>query len=1459
MSASSPTDTGGISRGDSFLGRSGSNVCLRPPLVMDAQIPPKGILKSGEKSDLAESGRARRKTRMTTGRRVRFASDEGRQPGSPMSGDVFDQDGELAPAALSLPGDAEEFQMIMNMAVDAEAQQRESPEESTDDATRLDAAVEAVTQDFSVNPILLTFRDPRSESKYVQFVIENKSFLAGKLYTLMSGVVSFVLLIPYLNFDLTPEKVASFYVIFLFSCIAIAWLILGLFFLDATLPIREYLFFFTVATHWPAFASTTIMVKEDKAYRYAYTSGCFVFCCFIAQPRFVGMFFFLTLTPIATLFATTFADSDYWDNNNKFEIIYWGIPLFPLYMLRIFETRSREAFVENERGKATMEVLNQRSTMTKKLLARFFPLTATMRLLKTHGQEQYAVYPGTALFFSTVEGFTEWAAVTSAEMVVSHVAQMFITMEKLAKRYGVEKVSTIGDTYFGAVFPFTARTSKGGNPSPDDEVNRSTASDTPKDAGLDSTQQRHLPRIKHLHNHSNDNTPPAGTVAIEMEPIEERDDVRASPPDSPASRMDQPGSVGMIPLPLHRTNSQISSKSQSTSSGSSEQRNMAERAHRILRFATAVRHHKDVMPIRIGCHIGAVIGGFVGIQPPKFDLFGAAIQRLHNLESKSKKRRIHGSQEIIDAACDFGRPSDDFEASDVSGQIFSSWRANRDGGPNSATELNSGKKLKEKEKQDASAEADEDYVEERALVLCAYLAKFGEGQRDKAMRGFETREALLKKSLARAKTAPREIDLGDDEVLDNIDRVSDAASDPDGEPHERKPLLLDDDDVLRIENPGDEKELYTFSMLRMEFTDPKVESQYINRLITSQLSREVFITFAIMALFLVCGHIGTACTHTPADRMLPMIIIMILVFHLGYLHYVGTSHNYAMPIVQFTYSVISWLAAMMYQPGCGYVDEIHAGGNMVALYFFLIVASPSFSLEIRMPIRLLFLVINAGQMAAATGIRRLVYGDDVLVWEALPPAFVLAFTFMSLFSDFTMRCGFQATMRRRALQNNRSEYAEQTAEALEMMIPSFVIDRLLRAAKRGHVVDMSDLASQQSGASAATGLSALSALSGGSAASTLSAQGRLITGDVAQAMLMRRSETVWPYPRAVVMFVSFEPPVMAYDTISDTVMRIEAVARGRSIQKVKTIGTTVVLVAGIDKSLQFDDAVVNVVDAALEIQRRVFPVHLTEGWKHRIGIHCGPIYGAVIGSQSLAFDVYGDTVNTASVMESTAPANSIRCTAAIRQALPLDEAELDFAVDSIPIPIQLKGKGALQVYHVQERERHRVGPVASTQPQNSQVADHESSSSDPSDPSAYAESIRSSIRSAAMLPSAAAAGGAFGGHSESGELDNVSDSPDSQRPSPPRQRKDRPSSSIPTAGTSGNTDAMRCEDIDDNEVASVAPTNKSGAASSASERATKGAETGTNTDTDTENTDPLDKMKRKIFDDDIAGFSDEDD
>ena len=109
--------------------------------------------------------------------------------------------------------------------------------------------------------------------------------------------------------------------------------------------------------------------------------------------------------------------------------------------------------------------------------------------------------------------------------------------------------------------------------------------------------------------------------------------------------------------------------------------------------------------------------------------------------------------------------------------------------------------------------------------------------------------------------------------------------------------------------------------------------------------------------------------------------------------------------------------------------------------------------------------------------------------------------------------------------------------------------------------------------------------------------------------------------------------------------RFDAIARKRKLEKIKTIGDSYMAVGGVPAANRTH--AVDSVLAALEIQR--FMMELAEKkkaldrpcWQLRLGIHTGPLVAGVIGREKFAYDVWGDTVNTASRLESSGVAGRI--------------------------------------------------------------------------------------------------------------------------------------------------------------------------------------------------------------------------
>ena len=80
----------------------------------------------------------------------------------------------------------------------------------------------------------------------------------------------------------------------------------------------------------------------------------------------------------------------------------------------------------------------------------------------------------------------------------------------------------------------------------------------------------------------------------------------------------------------------------------------------------------------------------------------------------------------------------------------------------------------------------------------------------------------------------------------------------------------------------------------------------------------------------------------------------------------------------------------------------------------------------------------------------------------------------------------------------------------------------------------------------------------------------------------------------------------------------------------------------------------------------------------RIGLNCGPVTAGVIGTHKFIYDVWGNTVNVASRMETAATPGGIRITEDLKNQLKKQRG-LKF---SDPIECQIKGKGHMKTYDV---------------------------------------------------------------------------------------------------------------------------------------------------------------------------------
>jgi adenylate cyclase len=160
------------------------------------------------------------------------------------------------------------------------------------------------------------------------------------------------------------------------------------------------------------------------------------------------------------------------------------------------------------------------------------------------------------------------------------------------------------------------------------------------------------------------------------------------------------------------------------------------------------------------------------------------------------------------------------------------------------------------------------------------------------------------------------------------------------------------------------------------------------------------------------------------------------------------------------------------------------------------------------------------------------------------------------------------------------------------------------------------------------------------------------------------------------------PPEATVALLSELFSQFDALTETRGLEKIKTIGDAYMVAGGLPDPMP--DHAGAMAELALEMLELAARRRLPDGGpvRLRIGVDSGPVVAGVIGRRRFSYDLWGDTVNTASRMQTTGVPGCIQVTERIHDLLG------DRYLFQERGMIQVKGKGRMLTYFLSGRARN---------------------------------------------------------------------------------------------------------------------------------------------------------------------------
>ena len=196
----------------------------------------------------------------------------------------------------------------------------------------------------------------------------------------------------------------------------------------------------------------------------------------------------------------------------------------------------------------------------------------------------------------------------------------------------------------------------------------------------------------------------------------------------------------------------------------------------------------------------------------------------------------------------------------------------------------------------------------------------------------------------------------------------------------------------------------------------------------------------------------------------------------------------------------------------------------------------------------------------------------------------------------------------------------------------------------------------------------------------------ILPQEIAEELKLSGSAKTKLYSSASVMFTDFKgfttlsgqlSPEVLVQELNNIFIHFDDISDKHKLEKIKTIGDSYMCAGGIpveNKSHAIDCVLAGL--AFIEFIK-TFETSIGQAWEVRVGVHSGPLIAGVVGKKKFAYDIWGDSVNLASRMESNSEPGRLNVSQSTYDLVK------DYFICTPRGELHVKNKGEMTMYFVE--------------------------------------------------------------------------------------------------------------------------------------------------------------------------------